>query len=204
MKLTKRTIIIFGVIILLTILMPYFYTFRFGLSSNSQDWAHFGTYIGGTLGPIGAFLAFWGLIQQNAMYRENAETENLSNKLLSLDNHIVSIMVEICGAKVISYNEKEDFNLSRLLISDDPLAKKLIEEKLTSDQKVNLDVKLIGDKGEHNNYRKLMSLESKLLLMNEYLLCTSSRNDKEHYNNKYQYLLKDMHKKNWLDFQLFG
>lgn len=47
-----------AVFLALAALAPYFWTFGLGLSSSSQEWANFGGYIGGTLGPIYALLAF--------------------------------------------------------------------------------------------------------------------------------------------------
>lgn len=88
MKITKTTWMILSIIIAV-LFGTYFYTFSGKLSVDSQDWANFGTYIGGTLGPIGAFLAFWGLMQQNTMYKQNSEIERLSTKLTSLDSDIL-------------------------------------------------------------------------------------------------------------------
>jgi hypothetical protein len=39
-------------------LIPYLLMFQGGLSSASEEWSNFGGYIGGTLGPIFALLAF--------------------------------------------------------------------------------------------------------------------------------------------------
>jgi len=206
MKLTKETLIFIGIFIFLLLLGPYFYTFNYKLSANSQDWAYFGTYIGGTLGPIGAFLAFWGLIQQNKMYRENAEAEHLRGKLLSLDNEIVFLTIKCCGSKVLSKYATEPIDLSMLLVFYDPLIKDLIQEKVDDDNIVAGKVKLVGPKPEHHNYRILISITSKLILMNHFISmsCLGASNEESHYNNKYKYLLIEMNRKKWIKFTYFG
>lgn len=130
--------------VFLLLLVPYFFKFHYGLSGDSQDWANFGTYIGGTLGPIGAFLAFWGLMQQNKMYRENAEIERLIAKLTLLDSDILILT----GKCFITSNEwklrngiyssaciyggemeTETMYLDTLLTADEPTSKDIIQEK---------------------------------------------------------------------------
>ena len=51
-----------AVLLALTVLGPYFYTFSGSLSSSSQEWSNFGSYVGGTLGPLYALLAFGAAI----------------------------------------------------------------------------------------------------------------------------------------------
>ena len=201
MKLTKNTLIF----IFFILLGPYFFTFNGQFSNNAQDWAHFGTYIGGTLGPIGAFLAFWGLIQQNKMYRENAEAEHLRGKLASLDSEILSITTKCCGTKELPYRT-EPIDLSTLLVVFDPLVTDLIQEKAKSAIAQRIKVTNNSFSTENGNYRLLMSLESKLKLMNKFISmpCVGIENEASHYNDKYQYLLKQMNHKGWIDFTSFG
>jgi hypothetical protein len=208
MKLTKNTLIFIGILIFLLLLGPYFLTFNGQFSNNAQDWAHFGTYIGGTLGPIGAFLAFWGLVQQNKMYRENAEAEHLRDKLASLDSEILSIATQCYKIIHLGIHDVR-IDSARLLVTDDPTVKKeLIQEKIKDDNVTAKNAKLTGTsiKSGHENYRVLMSLESKLILMNKFIStpCVGIKNEASHYNDKYQYLLKEMNKKGWIDFTSFG
>lgn len=64
----KKWIYIFGCVLCIIMLSLYFIQFNvydLPLLSNSQgDWASFGSYASGTLGPIFAFLAFWGIKEQ--------------------------------------------------------------------------------------------------------------------------------------------
>lgn len=206
--------------VFLLLLVPYFFKFHYGLSGDSQDWANFGTYIGGTLGPIGAFLAFWGLMQQNKMYRENAEIERLIAKLTLLDSDILILT----GKCFITSNEwklrngiyssaciyggemeTETMYLDTLLTADEPTSKDIIQEKRTD---LAHNVGLIGKQPKQINYRLLCALESKLKLINRYIITVQNISPTNieiaHYNNKYQYLLKEMHKKKWINFDSFG
>lgn len=208
-------------IIIAVLLGTYFDTFSGKLSVDSQDWANFGTYIGGTLGPIGAFLAFWGLMQQNKMYRENAEIERLMAKLTLLDSDIL-ILTEKCfvtfdewkiknNINPLSYiygaeNENKTMYLATLLTTDEPTSKEIIQDKSTN--YLAHKVGLRGTLQKQINYRILCALESKLKLINHYVMTIKSINpvniEIAHYNEKYQYLLKEMHKKKWINFDSFG
>jgi hypothetical protein len=215
MKITIKTWITLLACICLFLLFPYFWTFSDKLSTDSQDWANFGTYIGGTLGPIGAFLAFWGLIQQNKIYRKNAEIERLNAKLISIDNDIITIArscyLDSNGVKaeldlglIISANP-DPVNLEGLIHFDDYTAKILVQEKQTEYLRSK-----IASNGSHQkqiNYRYLSALEEKFKLINFYLKATnmidSDTLEVLHYNEKYKFLLKEMHKKQWIDFDIF-
>ncbi|MEL4243382.1 hypothetical protein [Shewanella xiamenensis] len=220
MKLTVKHWAGLLTVVFLLLLGPYFFKFHYGLSGNSQDWANFGTYIGGTLGPIGAFLAFWGLMQQNKMYRDNAEIERLISKLTLLDSDIL-ILTGKCfitpdewklrnGMKSYSYVygaeiETNPLYLDTLLTADEPASKDIIQEKSTDIAHI---AGLRGIQQKQINYRLLCALESKIKLINHYIITIQSisPNNVEiaHYNNKYQYLLKEMHKKKWINFDSFG
>lgn len=198
-------------IIFLLLLGPYFYIFNYSLSGNSQDWANFGTYVGGTLGPIGAFLAFWGLMQQNKMYREHAEIDRISNKLLIIDNEITTLcskclMPPLVRPSASSPNVEPDY-LEPLLSVNDPKAKALIPEK-KHENYLEIKVNLRGDKQQHKNYRVLCSIESKLKLLNNYLRAIqymeSAKSEIDHFNERYKFLLAEMYKKGWVNFERFG
>jgi hypothetical protein len=57
MNRTLLTFIILTVLAFLSVLLPYGCAFSTHISENSQDWANFGSYVGGTLSPIIATLA---------------------------------------------------------------------------------------------------------------------------------------------------
>jgi hypothetical protein len=61
MNRTLLTFIILTVLAFLSVLLPYGCAFSTHISENSQDWANFGSYVGGTLSPIIATLALFGL-----------------------------------------------------------------------------------------------------------------------------------------------
>ena len=222
MKLTVKHWAGLLTVMFLLLLGPYFFKFHYSLSGNSQDWANFGTYIGGTLGPIGAFLAFWGLMQQNKMYRENAEIERLTTKLVSLDADISALTQkcsietnQVVGQKsnsrlealfgeghIASFeNIYKTVSLSDLSNFNEPAAKDIIISKSN-----NSNLTYTGVIEAH--YSILQSLEKKLKLINDYVIKIQKINPENievvHYNEKYQYLLKEMHKKKWINFDSFG
>tara|TARA_R110001583_G_scaffold157301_1_gene309212 strand:+ start:2291 stop:2968 length:678 start_codon:yes stop_codon:yes gene_type:complete len=55
------------------------------LSSNQSEWANFGSYIGGTLGPLLAFLAYLGVREQLSLQRK-AMDKQVEDK--AFDDHI--------------------------------------------------------------------------------------------------------------------
>ena len=63
----------FATLITFLVIILYFLNFHEGVSKSSSDWADFGAYVGGVLGPLYAFLAFVGLletIRQSSLQRE--------------------------------------------------------------------------------------------------------------------------------------
>lgn len=70
MKELKLSIYVFGFVFFIAVI-PFFLTMYFHgntvLSSNSQDWANFGSYIGGVLAPTGAFLAAYQLYRSHVL-----------------------------------------------------------------------------------------------------------------------------------------
>jgi hypothetical protein len=60
------------------VIMMYFYRFHGPLSFDSRDWADFGTFVGGVLGPSYAFLAFAvGIRTLQQMQRQSRRDEIL-------------------------------------------------------------------------------------------------------------------------------
>lgn len=66
MKLPVKVIIYvsvtLAVVAMISVLAMYFYIFNGGLSSNSTDWANFGSYVGGLTTPVLSFCALVALL----------------------------------------------------------------------------------------------------------------------------------------------
>lgn len=204
MKLTVKHLAGLLSAVFLLLLCPYFFKFHHGFSGDSQDWANFGTYIGGTLGPIGAFLAFWGLMQQNKMYRDNAEVERLVIKTITLDSEITSLAMECKGQKITrpnAYLHNNEIDLKVLLHYFDKDSAMLILNK--KEDKVLTYIPQFNG----TNYFVLQSIAGKLNVLNDLLKQLSKLAQSTeilHFNEKYQFLLKEMQKKEWIEFDSFG
>ena len=72
-----RFTLIFASALCLMVLIPYFVAFGGTLSSSSTDWANFGGYVGGTLGPAFALLAFVAGVQTLVESRKAAARQSL-------------------------------------------------------------------------------------------------------------------------------
>lgn len=73
-------IILLSAVTILAIIVTglYFFQFHNGLAKNPAHWANFGDYIGGTLGPIFAFMAFvMGLLTLDQMQKQSRRDELL-------------------------------------------------------------------------------------------------------------------------------
>lgn len=77
-----RNALILAVLLSFAVLTPYFVTFGGSLSTSSQDWADFGSYAGGTLGPGFAFLAFIAGVQTLI---DNRDTSRRHSLLATID-----------------------------------------------------------------------------------------------------------------------
>lgn len=76
--------ILFAFALLLSCIVIGLYVYKFAipndfnLSSNAENWSHFGGYIGGVLGPIFAFLAFGGVLL--TVYFQRVQIEQMRNQ----------------------------------------------------------------------------------------------------------------------------
>lgn len=77
-----------GVIFSFIIIALYFNQFSVSLSSDQSDWAGFGSYIGGTLGTLFAFLSFWILFYTFGSQKEQAR----NNKLQKFETTFYSLL----------------------------------------------------------------------------------------------------------------
>lgn len=71
----------------LAIILAYVFTFKGGLSSDHQRWSEFGAFVGGTVGPLISFFAFFALlltlILQNKAIRISKEELALTREELA-------------------------------------------------------------------------------------------------------------------------
>lgn len=72
-----RQIVRVAMIAAVLVLTPYFFAFNGGLEKDSEKWAHFGTYVGGTLGPVYGLLAFIVALRALAFSRKQTDLQNL-------------------------------------------------------------------------------------------------------------------------------
>ncbi|QLE78505.1 hypothetical protein FLM55_01595 [Francisella sp. Scap27] len=85
----------------------YFYNFHSHLSKSTQDWANFGTYVGGILGPFYALLAFVGLLETIRQSKLQRELEGLLLTITNLEkdfNYWASLAVT-CDSPLIWGNK---------------------------------------------------------------------------------------------------
>jgi hypothetical protein len=195
MKFTSNTLIAIGILICV-LLIPYFLTFGgFSFSTDSKDWANFGTYTGGTLGPIGAFLAFWGLIQQNTLYRDNALTERLSLKLSTLDNDIQQLL----NHPRLESEFKEAVRLNCGVSSH--IVKRQINQSIHEYRMTDTDG------FTYRSYSVINSISDKIILMNKFLSYMHNvsvhQSELEHYCDRYKALIIGLHEKGWISFSKF-
>lgn len=84
-------------VLALVTLSPYFYKFRGVLSNNSQEWSNFGSYLGGTLGPVYALLAFVAGVQTLLDNRQQATRQSL---LWALQRYEADF--EVCCSRTVT------------------------------------------------------------------------------------------------------
>ncbi len=108
-------LIVILLLIAVPLTMPFIYFSEFGLLSkyswhNDQSWANFGSFIGGTIGPILSLFAFLGvlltLFVQNKQFDLAKEQFEITKKILSEDLELTKTQYK---------NEKEQQLLSDLL-----------------------------------------------------------------------------------------
>ncbi|MGS1014571.1 hypothetical protein ACVCL0_06680 [Rhodanobacter sp. UC4450_H17] len=75
----------------------YLYQFHGGLADNSQDWANLGDYLGGTLGPLFAFLAFALGLHTINQSRQQSRRDELLKTIQGYEHDF-----ELCAAKPVT------------------------------------------------------------------------------------------------------
>lgn len=104
----------------------YFYNFHGTLSGAPQDWASFGGYIGGVLGPFYPFLAFIGLLETLRQSRLQRELEGILHTLHKFEkdlNYCAGLSVTcdspwIWGNELDAASDVKELPLRTLLESD--------------------------------------------------------------------------------------
>ncbi|WGE65361.1 putative phage abortive infection protein [Actinobacillus equuli subsp. equuli] len=121
----KNGIIIVANLLMIGALAPYMWTFaRYGISTDSDQWDHFGSYIGG----IFSGLAFLGVVYQLHTTRLDQEKQDFERTFfMMLEHHNTQInllmdkkitnngakisIVESLYQELINYPEKKDYDL---------------------------------------------------------------------------------------------
>lgn len=108
MNRTLLTFIILTVIAFLSVLLPYGCAFSNHISDNSQDWANFGSYVGGTLSPIIATLALFGLgltiYQQKQQQQLSSLEAAIRNLEYDFEACLIKTKISINGHEFNSYD----------------------------------------------------------------------------------------------------
>lgn len=87
----------------------YLWNFPNGLSNETQDWSNFGGYIGGTLGPLFAFLAFLAGLQNLNEIRKQKQKEEILNSVKGYEQNLQKAlsMVVTCDSPWIWGNDMD-------------------------------------------------------------------------------------------------
>lgn len=84
--------------IILVVIVPYFYAFApdswLTLSRDPERWAQFGEYVGGTLGPIFAVLAFLAVMHTIIAQKRQATLDEFQRQMATLSARIEMLLSE--------------------------------------------------------------------------------------------------------------
>ena len=108
MNRTLLTFIILTVLAFLLVLLPYGFAFSTHISENSQDWANFGSYVGGTLSPIIATLALFGLGLTIFQQKQQQQLSSLETAIRNIESDFEACLfkteVNVSGHECNSYD----------------------------------------------------------------------------------------------------
>lgn len=84
------------IIVFVLALLPFiFWSLQFissGISNQTSDWSNFGSFVGGTLSPLLAFISFLGLLATlNSQEKENKRSKNHQESQIYCDHAINSL-----------------------------------------------------------------------------------------------------------------
>ena len=68
-------LVIIATVSLIVAVALYFWTFHNGLTQDNSEWAEFGDYFGGVLGPIFALLSFVAIIYTINLQRKDLQLQ---------------------------------------------------------------------------------------------------------------------------------
>ncbi len=89
---TINLIIILTILAFISVVAPWVFTFYGDLSTSSNDWASFGSYIGGTLSPIISLMALIGLL--HTINQQQKQINNLSTQATKEDLFKIIVKIE--------------------------------------------------------------------------------------------------------------
>ena len=108
MNRTLLTFIILTVLAFLSVLLPYGCAFSTHISENSQDWANFGSYVGGTLSPIIATLALFGLGLTIFQQKQQQQISSLETAIRNIESDFEACLfkteINVSGHECNSYD----------------------------------------------------------------------------------------------------
>ena len=108
------------------VLAVYFFQFRGALSKTSAEWANFGSYVGGTLGPVYAFMAFIIGLRTLQQAAQQARRDELLKVIQGYERDFESCVSKpvacqepwIWGHRPSASSEINEVALRTLLVSD--------------------------------------------------------------------------------------
>ncbi|WP_438499114.1 hypothetical protein, partial [Alteromonas australica] len=92
MNRTLITFIILTLIAFILVIAPYGCVFT-NLSDNNQDWANFGSYVGGTLSPVIATLALFGLGLTIYQQQQQQRINHLESAIRNIESDFKDCLV---------------------------------------------------------------------------------------------------------------
>jgi hypothetical protein len=135
MNRTLYVFIILTLIAFLVVLTPYLLKFNLQFSENSQDWANFGSYVGGALSPIIATLALFGLGLSIYHQQKQMNINQIESSIRNIESDFIS------GLKSTSVTIKDrQFTCYEVLTAlDFPCWKEVIPHKDAIDSEKSYD-----------------------------------------------------------------
>lgn len=129
--------ILFAICLLLLLYFVHFNVYYFPLLSQEQsDWANFGSFVGGTTGPLVAFLAYSGVRQQ---LNEQRKTIKQQAEDIAFKQHIERIKDSFERVNLLSINSVKPLESHLNISLDSCLSSQLKEAASSSDPLVILD-----------------------------------------------------------------
>jgi len=191
------SLLIFAIILSAITIGMYVYNFtfpsKFALSNNLEDWSFFGSYIGGVLGSLFAFLAFLGVLvtvhlqRRQIIYIENQshidEIQRLITNISSTIDDFLSSTPKITPERL--KNKEHAFTVFLLISAGGTAALKLSVDTTTQEQYSST----VNDvKGSISNEINCITIEIHQLVwcLKQYVESGGSKVVENYYKNRYQ------------------